>query len=140
VFPPFAGQGISAGFLDVMGLARCLVLALQNPSKDPTRMFDAWESERRTQIMQALKISMDRGSTFDEKNPLKVFCRDWTLWIMQCLPVLRTKLLESTKVTPVHQYAQGMSFLPELRGGVSFGQVYLRGADSAVHFLDDLIF
>lgn len=142
VFPPFGGQGITTGFLDVMGLSWRLEIALrpQNAFKDPTPLFDAWESERRTQIKKALNYTMAMDATFDESNPFKIFWRDWMLWIMQRLPGLKAKLHESMKAPPTYQYAEGMSSFPDLQGGISFAQVYLRNSDGTEKFSDDLIF
>ena len=142
VFPPFGGQGVTTGFLDVMGLSWRLATALdsKNVSKNPTTMFDAWESERKAQIKQALNLTMERGAMFEISNPLKVFWRDWMLWILQRTPVIKDKMHESGKQPPRYHYSDGMPFFPDLQGGVTFSQVYLRTSDGTVMLSDDMVF
>ena len=140
VFPPFGGQGITAGFLDVTGLAWRLAIALQNPSRDPTALLNAWEAERRTQIQQALGLTMKQGALFTETNPLKIFLRDWMFWISQRIPYLANAHREAMKAPPAYQYEEGMSFIPDMQGGVSMEQVYVRAADGEVRFSDDVVF
>jgi hypothetical protein len=112
----------------------------QNEVNDPTSLFNAWESERRTQIKQALNLTMERGATFEERNPVKIFCRDWMLWFMQRTPWLRERLEASQSELPSYQYGEGMSFFPDLQGGVSFSQIYVVTPDGRVRFSDDFIF
>ena len=142
VFPPFAGQGVTTGFLDVMGVSWRLATLLkpENAAKDPQPMFDTWESERRTQIKQALDMTMDRGALFDVSNPLKVLGRDWMLWILQRTPIIKNLMHESGKVLPKYDYSEGMAFFPHSQGGMMFSQVYLRTAEDTLLFSDDMIF
>lgn len=142
VFPPFGGQGVTTGFLDVMGLSWRLATLLkpENAAKDPRPVFDTWESERRSQIKQALDATMERGALFDEASPLKILWRDWMLWILQRTPIVKDQMHESGKVLPKYDYSEGMAFFPYSQGGMMFSQVYLRTAEGTVLFSDDMIF
>lgn len=142
VFPPFGGQGVTTGFLDIMGLSWRLATLLksENAEKDPGPVFDAWEAERRSQIKQALDVTMERGELFDEANTLKILWRDWMLWILQRTPIVKDRMHESGKVIPRYDYAEGMAFFPNSQGGIMFSQVYLRTADDTLMFSDDMIF
>ena len=141
VFPPFAGMGITTGFLDAMGLSWRLATALQpaDISKHPTPLLDGWEAERKDQITRVLKFTMERGAIFDESNPVKIFCRDWLLWLLQRTPIVKGIMNEEGKTLPEYKYNLGMSFLP-IQGGKTFSQVFLRQADGRLTFSDDLIF
>ena len=142
VFPPFGGQGVTTGFLDVMGLSWRLATLLkpENAKKEHGPVFDTWESERRSQIGQALNATMERGALFDEAHPLRILWRDWMLWILQHTPIIKDKMYESGKVIPKYDYSAGMAFFPDSQGGMMFSQVYLRTAEGTVLFSDDMIF
>lgn len=137
------GQGLTAGFFDVVGLAWRLSLALDpsSTSMDASTLFESWQRERKSQIQQALNYTMKIGAILEERNPVKVFLRDWLLWSLQLIPVLRGIIQEQPIESPRYEYAEGMAFLPNLGGGRAFFQIYCRSLDRPrVMFSDSVIF
>ena len=59
---------------------------------------------------------MKIGAILEERNPVKVFLRDWLLWSLQRIPVLRGIIQEQPIEAPRYDYAEGMAFLPNLGG------------------------
>lgn len=83
----------------------------------------------------------------NSKNPVITLLRDWGLWLVQLIPTVRKKLeLGARAYGPAgYKYADGMGFVAELGGGVSFAQsfcVELEGHEEngRVQFTDDVIF
>lgn len=73
------------------------------------------------------------------------FIRDWALWVMQLIPSVKRQLeLGPRSQGPVRYiHSEGMPFLPEFDGGISFPQTYctkLENQRSQVFFTDDVIF
>ena len=137
------GQGLTAGFFDVVGLAWRLSLALDpsSTSMDASTLFESWQRERKSQIQQALDYTMKIGAILEERNPVKVFLRDWLLWGLQLIPLLRETIQEQPIEAPRYDYADGMAFLPNLGGGRAFFQVYCRRLDDpTIMFSDNVIF
>lgn len=140
------GQGITAGFFDVIGLSWRLALALNptNRLKSPdalSDLLDGWSLERKSQIRQSLDWTMKLGDIYEETNPIKLFIRDWWLWLLQQIPPIRDKIQNDTIGAPRYTYEKGMAFVPDMSGGVGFSQVYCCKLDSPkVLFTDDVIF
>lgn len=144
VFPPFGGQGIQAGFLDVSGLAWRLDIVLQpsNVNKAYSRILKGWADERRSQITYTLNYTMQIGNILMETNPWKTFARDWALNIAQMIPSVRRSLERPPIDPPEYKYEEGMQFLSHLGGGKCWFQIYCKrlGKEEGVTFSDDLIF
>ena len=137
------GQGLTAGFFDVVGLAWRLSLALapSNSSKDVSTLFESWQRERKAHIQQALEYTMKIGAILEERNALKVFVRDWLLWFLQLIPLLREIIQEQPIEAPRYDYTDGMAFLPDLGGGRAFFQIYCRKLhDPKIMFSDSVVF
>ena len=137
------GQGLTAGFFDVVGLAWRLSLALDpsSTSMDASTLFESWQRERKSQIQQALDYTMKIGAILEERNPVKVFLRDWLLWSLQLIPILRGIIQEQPIESPRYDHAEGMAFLPNLGGGRAFFQIYCRSLNHPkVMFSDSVIF
>jgi hypothetical protein len=124
VFPPFAGQGLQSGSMDSSGLAWRLAVALRSPNTDFDRLFDAWSTERKQQIGQALANTVRNGDLLNERNSIKLFLRDWILWLIQLVPSWKFKLEQMPPNPPRYTYEPGVAFLPGLSGGVSLPQIY----------------
>lgn len=90
------------------------------------------------------------GSLTTARNPIKIFCRDWILWLMQLIPSVRRQLELGPRGTALAKYtwSSGMNaFLPDLGGGLFLPQVYCRavsgplgGNNGEVLFTDDAIY
>ncbi|KAH8700879.1 putative monooxygenase [Talaromyces proteolyticus] len=143
VFPPFGGQGIASGFRDASSLAWRLAF-LCNPSRSPSishsSILTAWYLERKQQLEKSLATTIENGRFVTETNPLKIFIRNWSLWLMQLIPSWRHELRLGRRKEGMVRYQQDAGntpfpFLAQLNGGLCVSQVYY-----GVVFSDDAIF
>ncbi|KAJ6440665.1 oligopeptide transporter [Purpureocillium lavendulum] len=156
VFPPFGGQGIASAFRDAMSLVWRLRIAThrlpgsREPGVDYEKLLEGWYSERKQQLEKSLRSTVENGTYVTESNPIKIFVRDWYLWAIQQIPSWKHWLQLGNRRDGMTAYkwteGKGMAFIPTLRGGRNFPQVYAKQItnkqpdDEAVHFTDDLIF
>ncbi|KAI5456872.1 hypothetical protein BGZ63DRAFT_365917 [Mariannaea sp. PMI_226] len=148
VFPPFGGQGIASGFRDAVALSWRLALVCKSDTRiDHQKLLDGWFLERKQQLETSLASTVRNGDMVNSKNPFMIFVRDWGFWVMQLIPTVRKRLeLGPRAYGPAgYKYSDGMSFVSELGGGVSFAQsfcVKLGGLKdrARVQFTDDVIF
>lgn len=90
------------------------------------------------------------GEYVTESNPIKCFIRNVYLWLIQLVPAWKRQLEQGARSHGLVQYThtEGMPFLPHLRGGLLFPQVYCSSRDSGaaklsdgdISFTDDQIF
>lgn len=120
-----------------------------NEKLNYSRLFEGWYSERKQQLEKSLAFTIENGERVNESNPVKVFLRDWTLWLIQLVLSWRNVLQSAGRDKPLFRYKweddKGLAFLPSLEGGRSFAQAYAAkvvkdGMDTGVFFTDDLIF
>jgi hypothetical protein len=143
VFPPFGGQGIASGFRDAWGLAWRLQILHQNPALDHKNILTAWYIERKQQLERSLATTILNGEYVTQMNPLKVFVRDWALWLMQLVPIWKRELEKGSRAAGMIQYKHrpGLPFTFDGHGGKQLPQVYVWDyALNRVRFSDDLIF
>jgi 2-polyprenyl-6-methoxyphenol hydroxylase-like FAD-dependent oxidoreductase len=152
VFPPFGGQGIASGFRDAVGLAWRLAIAVQKCSEskerpDHNKIFEGWYAERKQQLDRSLAATIENGAYVTERNPFRIFIRDWLLWAIQLVPSWKRYLEGGSRRFGMTKYrweaGRGMAFLEDMGGGGNFPQVYCAALDtqtSQVHFTDDIIF
>lgn len=154
VFPPFGGQGIASGFRDAASLTWRLVLATRPTSSAAAtpnyqKLFEGWYSERKQQLDQSLASTIENGSYVTQRNPLKIFIRDWYLWALQFIPSWKHWLEQGNRRDGMVRYqwqrGKSMAFLPHMGGGGNFAQVYCavqRAANdrNTIRFTDDVIF
>lgn len=82
----------------------------------------------------------------NSKSPFMNFLRDWGLWLVQLIPAVRKRLELGARVygPTRYTYSDGMGFIAELGGGVSFAQSFCvevgQKEQSRVQFTDDVIF
>ena len=101
--------------------------------------------ERKQQIGQALTYAVRNGDLSTERNGIKIFIRDWVLWLLQLVPSWKFKLEQVPLSPPHYTYETGMAFIPELGEGRSLPQVYCTPMSSPearreVLYSDDVIF
>ncbi|KAH6667368.1 hypothetical protein B0J14DRAFT_177283 [Halenospora varia] len=145
VFPPFGGQGIASGFRDAASLAWRLTVACRPNFHGHEKLFEAWYMERKQQLEQSLAATIVNGNLCNERSPVKIFLREWSLWSQQLIPSWRDWLELGQRQEGLTKYAwsPGMSFLPELGGGKVFPQVFCLPCGSTATkavFTDDAIF
>ncbi|VUC22234.1 unnamed protein product [Clonostachys rosea] len=151
VFPPFGGQGIASGFRDAIGLAWRLAIATRQPTTKETpsyhKLFEGWYTERKQQLDRSLASTVENGSYVTEASWLKIFVRDWYLWLLQLVPSWKHQLEQGNRRDGMVRYSyqpnRGMAFLAHFGGGINFPQVYctqLSHNNTAVRFTDDIIF
>ncbi|CAG9942525.1 unnamed protein product [Clonostachys rosea f. rosea IK726] len=153
VFPPFGGQGIASGFRDAIGLAWRLAIATRQPSSTETpnyhKLLEGWYTERKQQLDRSLASTVENGSYVTEGNWLKIFVRDWYLWLIQLVPSWKHQLEQGNRRDGMVRYSyqpnKGMAFLAHLGGGINFPQVYCtklsrNNAADPIQFTDDIIF
>jgi len=143
VFPPFGGQGITSGFRDAQGLAWRLALLHQEPHANHIEVLRAWYLERKQQLERSLAATIQNGEFVTQRDPLRVFVRDWSLWFIQLLPRWRRTLEKGPRAAGMirYNYQPGLPFLPDSSGGRLLPQVYAWDYPSKkVKFSDDLIF
>lgn len=82
----------------------------------------------------------------NSRNPIQIFIRDWTLWLLQLIPSCKHQLELGPKSAGPVRYTNppdaGLPFLSKFLGGVIFPQTYCisLAGDSQVQFTDDAIF
>jgi 2-polyprenyl-6-methoxyphenol hydroxylase-like FAD-dependent oxidoreductase len=157
VFPPFGGQGIASGFRDAIGLAWRLAIATQKfeaypdePQREPPfgKLFLAWYSERQQSLNRSLVATIENGNYVMESDSTKILIRDWSLWAMQLIPSWKHWLQLGSRREGMIEYkwepGKEMAFLPNMRGGKNFPQVYCMqlgcSGVGSVQFSDDIIF
>lgn len=143
VFPPFGGQGIASGFRDAFALAWRLKLLHEEPGLDHEHVIRAWYLERKQQLERSLAATIHNGDLVTASNPLKIFVRDWSLWLMQMVPSWKRALETGSqgKGMARYKYQQGLPFTQNGFGGKLLPQVYAWDfATNRVRFTDDLIF
>lgn len=100
--------------------------------------------ERKQQLERSLASTIENGNFVTESNAVKIFFRDWYLWLVQLVPSWRHALHLGNRRDGMVQYkhALGMPFMPDQGGGKCFSQVYCRNLDRGkgeVCFTDDII-
>ena len=141
VFPPFGGQGIASGFRDAFALAWRLQYLHLDPTADHVRMLRAWYLERKQQLERSLAATIQNGEYVTERQYLKVFIRDWSLWFQQLIPAWKRELERGPRANGMTRYTyhKDLSFQPS--GGLLLPQVYTWDSKaSQVVFSDDLLF
>lgn len=141
------GQGIASGFRDAISLAWRLAVGcnLQQPNASKIKaLFSAWYGERKQQLERSLASTIENGDFVTARNPVKIFFRDWHLWLLQLVPSLRHQLQLGNRREGLtrYRYQPGMSFVPHLSGGRCFPQVYCRSLCNPLdeaQFTDDVI-
>lgn len=143
VFPPFGGQGIASGFRDVWGLAWRLALLHQESQANHVEVIEAWYLERKQQLDRSLAATIQNGEYVTQRDPLKAFIRDWSMWFYQLIPSWRRELEKGPRAQGMIRYKHqtGLPFLPSEHGGMLLPQVYAWEFKSdRVRFSDDLVF
>jgi 2-polyprenyl-6-methoxyphenol hydroxylase-like FAD-dependent oxidoreductase len=154
VFPPFGGQGIASAFRDAISLVWRLRIATKDSSRgretlNYQTLFQGWYSERKQQLDKSLRSTVENGNYVTESSNIKVFLRDWYLWLIQLIPSwkhwLQLGIRRDGMVRYQWQEGTGMAFLPKLGGGGNFPQVYAVPVTNTprsekVLFTDDIIF
>ncbi|KAL6884457.1 hypothetical protein GGI43DRAFT_322659 [Trichoderma evansii] len=154
VFPPFGGQGIASAFRDAVSLVWRLRIATNDSSKsrdtvDYQMLLQGWYSERKQQLDKSLRSTVENGNYVTESSHIKVFLRDWYLWLIQLVPSWKHWLQLGNRRDGMVRYQWqervGMAFLPRFGGGGNFPQVYVVPftntlRNKRVLFTDDVIF
>ncbi|RAL00156.1 putative monooxygenase [Aspergillus ibericus CBS 121593] len=144
VFPPFGGQGIASGFRDAISLSwRLAMLCRYQPRKENHHdVLKAWYKERKQQLALSLATTVENGRMVCETHPLKIFIRDWYIWLIQLIPSWRRQLQHGRRKDAIVRYkhSDGMPFIPDLNGGLYLPQVYCRTMKGEILFTDDAIY
>ena len=142
VFPPFGGQGIASGFRDAISLAWRLAIATNSLFAANYRaLLEGWYLERKQQLDKSLQSTVENGNYVTEASPVRVFIRDWYLWLLQQVPSWRHWLELGNRRDGMVQYeGEGLAFLAG--GGRNFPQVYVSPLSDPhnVLFSDDVLF
>ncbi len=151
---PVGGQGIASGFRDASSLAWRLVLACRPDfTGNHSKLLAAWYLERKQQLERSLRSTVENGAYCTEGNRVKIFLRDWHLWLVQLVPSWKHWLEMGPRSEGMTKYdyvdGAGMPFLPQVGGGTCFPQVYCRDLNPSdkrreqggkLRFTDDVIF
>ena len=112
---------------DASGIAWRLALTCR-PSfaGNHEEIFNGWFLERKQQLDQSLASTVVNGNLTTARNSLKIFVRDWLLWLMQLVPSWRHQLELGPRAGGLvrYKYTKGMAFLPDMGGGRCLPQVY----------------
>jgi hypothetical protein len=141
------GQGIASGFRDASALAWRLAVCCRSSSLNYPRLLSGWYAERKQQLERSLASTIENGKFVTESSPVKIFFRNWYLWLLQLIPSQRHWLEMGARRYGMikYEYKPGMAFLPDLAGGSCFPQVYcyplaVVKTEGRVQFTDDIIF
>ncbi|KAM0460205.1 hypothetical protein ACHAPV_004994 [Trichoderma viride] len=154
VFPPFGGQGIASAFRDAISLVWRLRIAINVSSGgrgtlDYQTLLQGWYMERKQQLDKSLRSTIENGNYVTESNNIKIFLRDWYLWLIQLVPSWKHWLQLGNRRDGMIRYqwhdGVGMAFSHMLGGGGNFPQVYAvrvtkTPRNERVLFTDDIIF
>lgn len=141
------GQGIASGFRDAAALSWRLAIACRSSTLNPAQALVAWYTERKQQLETSLASTVRNGDRVNTKSPVKIFVRDWGLWLLQLIPPIKRWIeLGPRQASRMrYQHVGYMPFMPEFKGGALFSQTYCVALDCAtnspaVRFTDDVIF
>jgi hypothetical protein len=140
------GQGIASGFRDATSLAWRLRLAVDPSCKNYEVLFQGWYSERKQQLDRSLATTIANAKYCNEPSWMKAFLRNWFLWALQLVPSWKCSLEQGHRAqgTTKYDWAPGMPFFPQFRGGKSFPQVFCAPIDGPAPpipmFTDDAVF
>lgn len=147
IISPVGGQGIVSGFRDASALAWRLAVCCRPCFTNYTGFLSGWYAERKQQLERSLAATIENGAFVTEGNPVKIFFRDWYLWLLQLVPSIKHQLEMGPRRYGMikYEYQQGMPFMPDIGGGGCFPQVYCVPLDAEkakrrVAFTDDVIF
>ena len=146
-FAAVGGQGIASGFRDAISLSWRLAIACQSDRVDVDTSLLAWYRERKQQLEASLASTVRNGNLVNTKSFVKIFIRDWALWLMQLIPPVKRWLELGPRQggRMQYNYVDGMPFMPHLGGGALFSQSYCvaldrRRSGRTILFTDDVIF
>lgn len=145
------GQGIASGFRDAISLSWRLAIACRAKSANLAveQTLQSWYGERKQQLEASLATTVRNGDMVNSNNAIKIFIRDWGLWLLQMIPPIRRwiELGPRQEGRMSYEHANEMPFMPELGGGVLFSQAFCMPMISPsdvkvpqVLFTDDVIF
>ena len=138
------GQGIASGFRDAISLSwRLAMLCRYQPTdNNHHQILKAWYEERKQQLALSLATTVANGRMVCETDPLKIFLRDWYIWLIQLIPSWRKQLQRGHRKDALLRYkhSNGMPFIPDLNGGLYLPQVYCRTTTGEILFTDDTIY
>lgn len=142
------GQGIASGFRDAATLAWRLALLCQQSTQgllSHNDILTAWYTERKQQLERSLASTIENGNFVTESDPVKIFFRNWSLWLVSFVPSWHHQLRLGRRKDGMirYQHEDGMPFIPSMSGGLCISQVYCKpvGLDAdKIYFTDDVIF
>lgn len=105
IMPVWQGQGYNSGIRDAANLGWKLVRVLTGICDD--RLFDTYESERRTHAAAMIKLSETVGKVLAVRNPFGVVVRDTLIWIANRFPPVKRYFLEM-RFKPMPRYERGV--------------------------------
>ena len=142
IMPVWQGQGYNSGIRDAANLGWKLVRVLTGVCDD--RIFDTYQSERRTHAAAMIKISEIAGKVLAVRNPLGVVVRDSLIWIANLFPPVKRYFLEM-RFKPMPRYEQGVVVFGKGQKGKTscigrmFIQPFVTKSSGEVVKLDDVI-
>lgn len=145
LMPPFAGQGLNAGFRDATNLAWKLVEAVRGRATQA--LLNTYETERRAHAAEMVRLSHRIGQIVMETGQRKAKARDAALLGLRVLPNVKNYLAGMKFITPP-DYAKhgcavpaGAGSAPSLAAlvGRSLPQPIVRDADGREQGLDELL-
>ena len=114
---------------------------------DAEGALTTWYEERKQQLEASLATTIRNGNTVNTRSPLKMFLRDWGLWLLQMIPSFKRWIELGPRLDGrmQYKYQDRMAFVPGMEGGAMFSQSYcVQLGDTAtkhhVRFTDDVIF
>lgn len=141
------GQGIASGFRDAVSLAWRLAFLCRRQASAKSNheeVLAGWYIERKQQLESSLATTIENGNFVNERNPIKIFLRDWSLYFMQFVPAWRRELRLGRRKEGLvqYEYSPGLPFDPNRGGGICLPQVYCKSAQDhgRILFSDDVIF
>lgn len=119
-------------------------MACQDKPSSYESLFRAWYVERKQQLEHSLAATVENGRYVTERNPLRIFLRDWQLWLIQLIPSWKRWLEKGARREGMCRYKgqSGLHFLSERGGGVLCPQLYCRSLNDSgfdIVFLDDIV-
>ncbi|MCK9930808.1 FAD-dependent monooxygenase, partial [Frankia sp. Mgl5] len=138
LMPPFAGQGMTSGFRDVMNLAWKLDLVLRDQADAP--LLDSYMAERQAHVQHAISMSVNLGRIICQTDHRAAADRDTVMLAAASRPVPAVALRQRSPLQPLKKglLHHGPTGRPSAPAGVLLPQGRV-ARDGEIGLFDDIV-
>lgn len=126
VTPPFIGQGLMAGLRDTSNI--CWKVAMAVKGRINKGVVNTYETERRGNAEEMVKLAVRAGKIIIPKNRLQAFLRDRLFGAINAIPFIRERLWGTkSKLKPFNTFDEGFIYPSKSFGDLQSGAWYPQG-------------